>query len=303
MTNATTIIATTTALDLVMQQMFTSYTEYIQFITPWTNNITAGSAIPQQTMFNDTSVTNDDRIGIPKLLQTKLLRFIYCFGALLRGNYHAQQHLLLLSSSSSMNNRSSGSNKSLYQDGNDNAMLQQLMNHVIFPSLYQIHHHELVSSLHSTKNNSSSSSSSSSAGTTISTLPELQQQHIDFLYKFLQRALNVISDCVMEIQSNLQDNNENPKWSLQYTNPTQYQQLQTIDKLWHGVFCRSEPLTHSTTIGATSEERLLHTYSRSDHGNTMDLNAFWSSPIASMNHPNEIEELRSTVRSILDHCP
>ena len=282
-TTTTTTTITTTTLDLVLEQIRTSYMEYVHWVTTH-----SGNSSPQQE-------TNTEDIDvILKLLQTKLLRLVYCLGSLLRGNYHAQQHILLSNAISHHQQTSATVEDELSVNA-----LQQLMNNVIVPSLHQIHHHELVISLTTTNTSSSRSSDNSTA---ITTFPELQQQHIDFVYKFIQRSLNVISDCLMEIQSNVNDDNDNPKWNLQHTNPTQYQQLQTIYALWQGTLCKTASVAESKATPLTAEERLLR-YHRSDNDTILDLKSFLSSPISSTNHQYKIEELQSTIGVILDHCP
>ena len=264
--------STTTTLDLVLQQIQSSYEEYVTATTA------ERRILRQEKITNEISTEKDKIDLISKLLQTKLLRFIYCLGSLLRGNYYSQQHLLLSPQQSEINH-----NKTIN-------LLEEFMNRVLLPSLQQIHHHELVRSIATNNNNSGSIDSNSET-----------KQQIDFLYKFVKRSLNVLSDCLNEIQSNINDNDDNPKWNLQHTNPTQYQQLQTIYRLWHHTICNTTTSIPDSTI-ATAEERILR-HHQSNNGSIMDLNSFLSSPTSSTDHWEEMEELRSTISSILSHCP
>ncbi len=288
--NATTATTTTTALDITVQQIQTSYEAYVQTLA------VRHRILPQQQITNETSTAGDIN-SILKLLQTKLLRFIYCLGSLLRGNYHAQHRLL----ESSINVSPPSSQQALNDIMSSINLLQEFMNRVLLPSLQQIYHYEVVLSFTTANNQSTSSNASSSNSTIVTTSPDLEQKHIDFLYKFVQRSLNIVSDCLNEIQSNVNDDNENPKWSLQYTNPAQYQHLQKIYQRWHAALCTTtSTAAESTRINA--EERILR-YHHSENSSIMDFNSFLSAPTSSMDHGNELEEIRSTVRSILGHCP
>jgi hypothetical protein len=279
-TNTTATTTTTTTLDIVLQQIQMSYEEYVSLMR-------RKSGIPPQEKSTSETSEWDDFDSISKILQTKLLRFIYCLGSLLRGNYFAQQHMLLSKKVSQQPFTAAT------MDHNENSinLLQEFMNHLLLPSLQQLQHDEFVRSF-ATNNNSSVSSDRSSD----------MKQHIDFLYKFTQRTLNILSDCLDEIKSNVKDNNiDNPKWNLQNTNPTQYEQLQEIYKLWHRMLCNATSTSHSVPV--TTEERILR-HHQSNNSSILDLHSFISKPTttSTIDQREELEELRSTIRSILGHC-
>ena len=287
--NATAAITTTTALDITVQQIQTSYEEYVRMMA------VKRQSPPQRQITNETTTAGDIN-SILKLLQTKLLRFLYCLGSLLRGNYHAQYRLL----ESSINVSPPSSQQELDVMIPSINLLQEFMDRVLLPSLQQVYHFEVVRSFTTANNQSTSSNASSSDSTIVTTSPDLEQKHIDFLYKFVQRSLNVVLDCLNEIQSNVNDNDENLKWSLRHTNPAQYQHLQKIYQHWHAILCTTTSSAELTRMD--TEDRILR-YHHSENSRFTDFHSFLSAPISSMDHGNELVEIRSTIRSILGHCP